>query len=452
MVLQVLAMRPMVGLPCAMVRPRVCHELTSERSPMRITFIIGAAAVVAAVPAVGETRQGPDTLRLSAAIEIARTGNPALLAARLRADAAAERVSPAGTLPDPQLSLGLMNRPLDFAADQPMTMNNVQLMQRFPWPGKLGFAERRARFLADAATLEADESETALVARVKGAYFQVAFIDRALAVMENTRQLLREFHQASSALYAVGTGLQQDVLQAQVAIAGMTEDITVMQQNRAALTARLNALLGREPTVEIVALQLPEPGEGIPSFDSLMQLAVANRPALGAARARVAAADAGYRAARRALYPDFTVTVGYGQRPQFADLTTIMVGVSVPLWAGSRQLPLRREMEAMQAQERAAERDLYNETYARLAELAADAQRARVLVRLYGTSVLPQAEAAVESALSAYRVGRVDYTTLVQNELTVNRYEIESIRLTAEYHQALAQIEALVGGQLGGLR
>jgi outer membrane protein TolC len=64
--------------------------------------------------------------------------------------------------------------------------------------------------------------------------------------------------------------------------------------------------------------------------------------------------------------------------------------------------------------------------------------------------VLPQAQAAVESSLSAYRVGSVDYMTLVQNELTVNRYEIEGIRLTAEYHQALAQVEALVGVPLGG--
>jgi cobalt-zinc-cadmium efflux system outer membrane protein len=419
--------------------------------PAVIRIAALAISVLALASPVG-ARQTSDTLTLGEAIAVARAANPALQAARLRADGMAERVSPAGALPDPMLSFGFMNRSLDFGADQPMTMNSLQFTQRFPWPGKLGFAERRARFLANAATLDADESETALVARVKAAYFQVAFMDRALAVMGNTRQLLREFHQASSALYAVGSGLQQDVLQAQVAIAGMTEDITVMQRNRTAMTARLNALLGREPTVEIAALQLPAAGGSLPTIDSLMQLAVANRPALGAARARVAAADAGYRAARRALYPDFTVTVGYAQRPQFEDLATIMLGISVPLWAGSRQLPLRREMEAMQAQERAAERDLYNETYARLAELAADADRARVLSHVYATSVLPQAQASVESALSAYRVGRVDYTTLVRNELTVNRYEIESVRLAAEYHQALAQVEALVGGQLGGER
>ncbi len=64
--------------------------------------------------------------------------------------------------------------------------------------------------------------------------------------------------------------------------------------------------------------------------------------------------------------------------------------------------------------------------------------------------MLPQARAAVESALSAYRVGRVDYMTLVANEMTVNRYEIETVRLAADYHRALAELEALVGTELGG--
>lgn len=180
-----------------------------------------------------------------------------------------------------------------------------------------------------------------------------------------------------------------------------------------------------------------------------MSLAAESRPALRAARERARAAAAGYRAARRTLYPDLTVTLGYGQRPQFENLVTLMFGISVPLWAGSRQLPLRREMAAMQAMEEAKELDLYNETFARIAELTAEADRARSLSVLYATAILPQARAAVESALSAYRVGEVDYMTLVQNEMTVNRYEIESVRLTAEYHRAVAQIEALIGGQIG---
>lgn len=395
-----------------------------------------------------------DTLRLAEALERAREANPALQAARLRADAARHRVPRAGALPDPQLSVGFMNRPVvdPGRTDQSMTMNSVQLSQRFPWPGKLGFSQDRAEHLAAADSLDARETERALLARVQSVYYGLAFIDRALRVLDGTRDLLRDFHRVSSARYSVGDGLQQDVLQAQVAIAQMTEEITVMAQDRIATAARLNAMLGRAATTPIGALELPAAADSIPSVDRLMELAARNRPSLQAARERVAAARAGYRAARRAVYPDLTVSVGYGERPRFDDLVTLMIGLRIPVFAGSRDLPLRREMEAATMMEEAQARDLHHETFAELTELRAQAERARNLSSLYRTSVLPQARAAVESALSAYRVGRVDYATLIMNEMTVNRYQIESLRLTADHHRAVARIEALLGTRLEGER
>jgi cobalt-zinc-cadmium efflux system outer membrane protein len=395
--------------------------------------------------------QGPDTLRVEEAVAVALQENPRLQASRLMADAAAERVGPAGAWSDPMLSFGLMNRPLDgFGTDEPMTMNSIQLSQRIPWPGKLGFSRERADLLADAQALEVLEMERQLVARVKSVYFRLAFMDRSLTVMRETRNLLRDFLDVSSTRYAVGEGIQQDVLQAQVAVARMTEDITVVEQERVALAARLNALLGRPATVPVDAVVLPTPAAELPAVEALLAQAAERRPALAAARQRALAAEAGYRSARRQLYPDLTVSLGYGQRPQFTDMASIMVGVSVPIFAGSSKLPLRRELAAEQAAREAQEQDLYNETFAQITELRAEAERAIRLVRLYDEAILPQAEAAVESAFSAYRVGQVDYMTLVENEMTVNRYEIESLRLSAEFQRALAELEALVGGPIGG--
>jgi len=411
-----------------------------------------AAAMAAVVLIAGPlgAQESRDSLTLAEALDLAHQANPALAAERLRADGAAQRVPQAGAFPDPQLSFGLMNRPLNgFGTDEPMTMNVVQLTQMVPWPGKRGYAEERADHLARATAWDALEAGTQLASRVKQAYYELAYTDRAITITERTRGLMRDFFQVSQAKYSVGQGLQQDVLQAQVAVARMTEDLTVMQQDRIATAARLNALMGRPATTPVGSLSLPQPGAPIPPADSLLAVAVANRPALQAASERAVAASAGYRAARRELYPDFMVSVGYGQRPQFDDMLTVMVGISLPLWSGSRQLPMRREMAAMQASEEAMAKDLSNETYAEVTELRAEAERARSLSQLYATSILPQAHAAVESSLSAYRVGKVDYLTLVENEMTVNRYDIESVRLAARYYQAVAQIDALLGREEG---
>src|SRR3970282_927412 len=106
----------------------------------------------------------------------------------------------------------------------------------------------------------------------------------------------------------------------------MTEDITVMAQERVATAARLNALLGREATVPVGARELAWPDSVLPRVDSLVSVALARRPKLRAARERAAAATFAYRQARRELFPDFTLGLAYGQRPQFANMASAIVG------------------------------------------------------------------------------------------------------------------------------
>lgn len=421
-----------------------CGQPRRVRIRLRYTVITLLTITTPPVAVIGQSTA--DTVRVADLVAIARTLNPMLAAARLGADAAAERVTSAGALPDPELTLGLMNRPVrGFGTEEPMTMNQVELSQRIPWPGKRGLARDQARFLATAEALAAQESEVSLISRVKALYFEIAAEDRTITISEATRELLRSFFQVSQARYATGETPQQDVLRAQVAVAQMTEEVTALAQSRIALVARLNALLGRRAAVPVGALDLPLIVVEVASVDSLMSLASRRRPALQAARERVSGAAVGYQAARRERYPDLMLSIAYGQRPQYDDMATLMIGVSLPVRTGSRQNPIQRERQAELAMTRVEAEDLANETFAALTEVRAEAERARSLALLYRTAILPQAHAAVNAALSAYRVGQVDYMTLVESQMTVNRYEIALVRLTAQHHQAVATIDALTG-------
>ncbi|HEY6108559.1 MAG TPA: TolC family protein [Gemmatimonadales bacterium] len=407
--------------------------------------------VLALLPPGGAAQSvAPDTLTLAEALGTALHTNPMLLASRFAADAAGQQVGPAGALPDPQLQLGFMNRMISQfgSTTDPMTMNQLQLMQMLPWPGKLGSARRAAEHTAGAARADAEDQALMLAAQVRMAYFEVAAADRSLDVMHRTQGLLRDFLQVSTTMYAVGDAVQQDVLRAQVEVARMGEEITRMEQERVAMAARLNALLGREAGVPIPAVELPEPGAEPPPADSLIALALTHRPALRAGAERVSAADAALAGARRELYPDLQVGVAYQVRPAYDNMVSLMVGITLPIFAGSRQLPMRRRMAAMRDMSSAELLNLRNETIARVVETRARAVRDADLARLYRSSILPQARGAVQAALGSYRVGRVSFMQLVDNQMTVNRYEIETIRLLADYQQAVGELIALTGGEL----
>lgn len=422
-----------------------------SRHRIRPAILVGAVFALGPTVAAG-ARENSDTLRVADAIAEALSANPRLASARHRADAAAQRAAPAGALPEPMLMVGLMNRPIDFGSPEPMTMNSVQLSQRFPWPGRLGDARRAQDELALSAALEADETAATVVARVTASYYRIAYLDRAIRIMGDTRALLGDLLDVAEARYEVGTGLQQDLLQAQVAVARMDADIRMMRENRTAAAARFNALLGRAATGEVGTLALPEPGSMPDQIDELMATAAARRPALSGAHARVESARAMRDVRERAHLPDFNVTLGYAQRPSLDDFVTLMVGVSLPLRQGSIQAPQRREAAALLSAEEAMVTELYNETYAALVEERARATRAAELHELYRTRVIPQSRAAVEAGLSAYRVGSLDFMSVLDSQMTVNRYEIESVRLAAEHQEALAGIGALTGISVGGDR
>ena len=406
------------------------------------------ALTVVLTPDIRAQQRG-DAMPLSGVIARALSQSPRIVASRLDVDTRRERSTIVGALPDPVLSLGLMNHPLGLGWDQPMTMNQIQLAQRVPWSGKRSSASTREERLTSAAELDAQEVVVSVVQRVRTVYYRIAQIDRAIVVMEETRRLLDDLRETALAQYEVGSGTQQDVLRAQVAQSRMDADIGVMRQNRVAAAARLNGLLGSAPDAPVGALDLPEPVAAIPPLGELMAMAQ-RRPAIRAAAARIDAATAQRELAERAHLPDVSVTVGYGHRPDFPDLFSVMVGLPLPLRRGSVQAPAVRESEASEAAATAIELELHNETYAALAERRAEAVRAAEVHALLSADILPPAIAAVESGLSSYRVGSLDFMAVLESRMLVNQYEIERLRLAAEYQSALAAIDALIGVIPGG--
>jgi outer membrane protein TolC len=109
---------------------------------------------------------------------------------------------------------------------------------------------------------------------------------------------------------------------------------------------------------------------------------------------------------------------------------------------------MREEMTAMRRMAEAELAAMRAEPRSEVARAHADLARARSLARLYRTTVIPQAEAAVQSSLAAYRVGSVDFMTLLDNRMAVNEYERALLALEAEEGKAWAELEMLLGREL----
>ncbi|MGE5748381.1 MAG: TolC family protein [Gemmatimonas sp.] len=416
---------------------------------VRILFI--ATATVAAVPISVGRLQGQSSISLSDVYRLASAA-PRVTAATSLAEAAQARVSSAKLPPDPDLQFGFMNRELpSLAPMDPLGMTQIQLMQMLPLGGKLRLAGRVAANNADAARARATDVRWDVRARAAMAFYDLYATESQLTIARVTKRLVQDIAKVSQSMYSVGEAKQADVLRAQVEIARMTEDITRMESMRASMASKLVATLDLPLTAVPQSAIAPALPDSLPPLDVLAAEAEQRRPMVVAGEKDLAAATAQERLARKEIWPDLQVGVQYGWRSGAMGterMGSLMLGASIPVYARSRQLRMRDEAAAMRRMSEADVAAMRAETRGRIAELYADFTRARNLRALYRTTVLPQAEATVTASFAAYRVGDVNLMTLLDNQMTVNRYRQEFIALDAEQGKAVAEMEMLLGREL----
>jgi len=415
----------------------------------------GAAVLLlaAAPPAASQATTGASGgLRLGALYAAADRANPRITAADALATAAQARVPGSRRPPDPQLQLGFMNRSLPGLGPMDIVgMTQLQVMQMVPTGGKLGLAGEAAAARATGAHERATDIRWDVRERVAAAFYDVYRTERSIAIALETRRLLDDVASTSESMYRVGEATQADVLKARVEIARMTEEIVAMRAMRLVNLARLGGLLDQPVDSSTALAVLPAFPDTLPSADSLMHQATVSRPMVRAGEADLTAAQADTRRAWRELWPDLQVGVQYGQRGGMDGverMASLMVGASIPVFAKSRQLRMRDEADAMQAMASADLKSMRADTRARVGEVHVEWVRARNLSALYRTTILPQARAAVTASLAAYRVGQVNVMTLLDNQMTVNRYTQELAALEAAEGMALADLEMLLGREL----
>ncbi|MGH7464013.1 MAG: TolC family protein, partial [Longimicrobiales bacterium] len=409
--------------------------------------------------------------QLDSLIAIAMLVNPAVHAAQQRVNAAQARIGPAGALPDPMLSVGIMNLPVrepgfsDF-----MTMKTVGAVQTLPFPGKRTLAERTAELEVRAAEANLESVRRDVVADVRKAWYDLALLDHTLAIMEANQNLLVNFVQVTESRYATGTGGQQDILKAQVETSRLAElAVAVTEQRRAAL-ARLNAVLDRPSDTPVVEPRVPQSiaraavvqaptrirftssalgarvaDSPFPPLEEMQERAIANSPMVAAHEARIAAQAARVELARKAWLPDLDLSLQYGQRTNRSDMISLMLSVPVPLHKGERQDQQVAEAQAELAAMQAEHHVMVNDLRADLAGIYADVERDRAQLALFVTSIIPQGRASLESALSAFQVGRADFLTLLENQTTLYDYETAWYRALADFAKSVAELERITG-------
>ena len=388
-------------------------------------------------------------------IREALANNPRLKAAREKFDALSQRPSQARSWANPKVGFGIMSLPVNTFSfgQEPMTEKQFTVEQTIPFPGKLPLKGEIAAREADIADEAVKEEKVDLIRQVKTAYWDLLLIDKTIDVTRGNRDLLRDFVKTAENRYAVGKGIQQDVLQAQVELSKMIDALIYQRQEKETLTARMNALLYRSLDTEVMETRGEDLGKLKPapfavSAGQLEGMAAADSPVLAGARRKIKKDLLAVRLAKKDYYPDFDTEISYGQRDSMPDLVSGSVFVSIPLWHRTKEDKKVDEERAGVLAARQQYDSLRDDLFFRLKDAVLELQRYDNQIDLFRTGLIPQAQAALQSAIAAYSVNKVDFETLIDNQITLYNYEIKYYSLLADYENTIAGIEAAVGRQL----
>ena len=452
---------------------------------MRVRFMSAAVirtAMIAAVLIDARAAQAQYTnthvdsvVALDSLIAQAVATSPAIRVAQARLTAARARIAPAGTLPDPTLMLGVVNMPVShpgFSSDG-MTMKMVGVAQAIPYPGKLAARRRAVQLDADAASIALDTIRLAVVRNVKSAYYELAYLDHALAIVQQNERVLTEVVGAAQSRYTVGTGTQSDVLKTHIAATQLGQTANVLMEQQQATLAALNAALSRptdtpvdhpEFPVHLTQAAVAQDAHGIrftantlgapvadspfPPLADLEALASERNPGVRVHEAMIAAQAARVQLAHEEYRPDFDASIQYGQRVGLPDMVTAQISIPLRLHRravqGQQVAEANSELEAMHAEHQSQ----LNDVRATVARLYSEIERNRTQLALYARSIIPQGEASVASTTASYQVGKADILTLLDSQTTLFSYQTAYYRALADFGTAVAQLEQVVGQEI----
>ncbi|MEN8761272.1 MAG: TolC family protein, partial [Thiogranum sp.] len=385
-------------------------------------------------------------LNLAGAERLALEADPSVIASQSRALALREQAVADGQLPDPKLTVGVWNVPLDDFSMKKEASSQFRtgIKQAFPRGQTLHYRQKHTEWLGEVEQAQTKFAEQEIRRDVRQTFLELYYQNQASQVIDRSRKLFKQLVDITRAHYASGRVSQQDVLQAQLELSRLEDRATKINAQSDVQQAQLSRWIG-EAAWQPVATVFPELPE--PQSRATLRATLAQHPAIQSATARVEANQQMVKAAREQYKPG--IDVGLEYRIRFGDNTdgsdrpdmmAAMVTLDIPLFTEKRQ---DRRLAASQQQTEAAIQTreqklremqrLLDSDYARW-------QRLGEQETLYRDHLLRESTENAEAALLSYQSGINEFNTLMRARITDLDVRLQALRIRVDRAKTQARL------------
>ncbi|MCJ8303245.1 TolC family protein [Shewanella sp.] len=412
-----------------------------------------------------------DGFTLEMAVTSAQKNDPWLAGNRHTQDAYESKSIAAGTLPDPKVSVGLANMPLDTFdfGQEGMTQFKVGVSQMFPRGDSLALRQQQLELIAGQYPFQREDRRGKVAVTSGQLWLDVYKAQESMALIERNRALFEQLSDIAQASFsaAFGKSRQQDIIRAQLEVTRIDDRLNVLEQQLDTSMQRLSQwtshyfvdefsndtqLDNREEHVKValplpaIKLLYPELYIGRQVRSQTLFEYFSHHPSIDAIEKIIQASSTGIELSKQKFKPEWGVNAGYGYRADDpmgndrADLFTVGVSFDLPLFTSNKQ---DQELRAAVSQTES----IKTRKWLRLREMiAAFGSEKAQLLRLeqrqyrYRTELLPQTKEQSDASLTAYTNDDGDFAEVVRALIAELNAQLEDLSIDVDIQKTKLQL------------
>lgn len=405
--------------------------------------------------------QAQTKLTLPQAVLLAQTNDPWLQGNTLRQSALENRSIASGSLPDPTVSIGLLNMPTntwDFDQEN-MTQFKVGVAQMFPRGDSLALRQSQQKLESTKHPLFTEERKANLSVRVSQLFLDAYLAQNTIKLINGDKALFEQMVDVAEANYssAIGNTRQQDVIRAQLELVQLDDRLTIQYQKLEMSIAGLSQWLHSQDNIDVVfnidldvqpsvARAFPWPMETKYFSRSKIAQQITDHPSILALDVEHRVAEKSVKLAKQRYKPQWGVNASYAHRDDTqtgvnrADFFSIGMTFDVPLFTGNRQ---DRQVSATIAEAEAVKTDkllLVRKMVSNVEKEWRHLNRLTERQSLYQNKLLKQSRQQAEASLTAYTNDDGDFSEVVSAKIVELNARILALQIDIEVLKTIARL------------
>ncbi len=391
-------------------------------------------------------------LTLSEAEQIALGSDFITMKYNARSESLKERAIADGQLPDPELSFGISEIPLNNFNLNEHEDTEVRLgfSQAIPPGDTLKYREERTNSMANIENARMLNQRLLVLNGVRDAFIELYFQKEKIRLLELNRDLFTEMADITERQYAEGRDNQHDVLRAQLELSFIEDRIEETKGLIDVAQADLSKWVSQENASRQISTTLPQLSalqthkiikENAP-FHPLLAIEDAN---VNAAQKTVAIAEEQYKPK---WMIDFMVTENTASRYDLQtgpDFTGVFFKVSLPLFTDKRQDKQLQASKNEELAKRFNRSDRLRELVSQIDIEFANLTRFQRRLNLYEQRAIIEAEQTQDAVFDAYQNDLADFETLVRTRILALNTQLEMLSIQTKYYKSQINLLYLSG-------